>query len=139
MGKFSFPKVREYNFASLEQFVCDICEEFQEGSEIEIAVSADEAQDYITAIMATGKFRPQSIDYGTLEINGYDKEYLITLTHIEGGELFVEKAWNDKWNRYASGESYMTDIAFISQDVSKTLYDQYVDEGFNIVLYNIED
>ena len=139
MGKFSFPKVREYNFVSLEQFVCDICEEFDDGNEIEIIVSADEAQDYITAIMATGKFRPELIEYGTVDMIGYDKEYYISLTHIDGYELYMDKCWSDKCNKYIFNDGSITDIAFISQDVSKTLYDEAVDSGLNIVLFDIED
>lgn len=140
MGKFSFPKVREYNFVSLEQFVCDICEEFDDGNEIEIIVSADEAQDYITAIMATGKFKPELIEYGTVDMIGYVDEYLISLVHIDdSAELFVEKAWSDKHCRYVINDPSIIDICFISQDVSEKLYEKYVDEGFNIVLFNMED
>lgn len=139
MGKFSFPKVREYNFVSLEQFVCDICEEFQEGNSVDILVSCDEAQDFITAIMTTGKFRPQMIEYGLPIMDGYEDEYIISLSHFEDGELFVEKAWSNKWDKYIIGDPSITDICFISQDVSEKLYDKYVDEGFNIIHFNIED
>ena len=137
MGKFARPKVREYSFVSLEQFVCDICEEVDEGYNIDIFVSCEEAQDYITAIMATGRFRPQSIEYGTPEMIGYEDEYIISLSR--DGELFIEKAWSDKCDKYIIGDPSVTDIVFISQDVSKTLYDQAVDSGLNIVHFDIED
>lgn len=139
MGKFARPKVREYEFVCLEQFVCDICEEVDEGYNIDIFVSCAEAQDYITAIMATGRFKPQCIEYGTVDMIGYDKEYYISLTHIDGGELYMEKCWNDKCNKYIFNDGSITDIVFISQDVSKVLYDQAVDSGLNIVLFDIED
>lgn len=139
MGKFARPKVREYEFASLEQFVCDICEEFNEGYDLDILVSCEEAQDYITAIMATGKFKPQMIDYGLPIMDGYEDEYIISLSHFDDGELFVEKAWSDRWDKYIVPDAGVSDVTFVSENVSKTLYEDAVNAELNIVLFKMED
>lgn len=78
MGKFVKPRVQEYAFVNLEQMICDICEEFDSGSEVEIAVTSDESAGVIMALMATGKFKPYIIDYDAAD---YLDEYLIVLSH----------------------------------------------------------
>lgn len=139
MGKFSIPKVREYDFATLEKMVDDICEEFEEGSDIEVIVSADEAQAYITAIMTTGKFRPNIIEFDLPMVNGYEGEYTISLIHIDDGELFVEKTWNEKSCKYIVDDSDFIDVTFVSQNVSKTLFDQIADTKTNVILFDIKN
>lgn len=136
MGKFVKPRVQKYTFVNLEQMICDICEEFDSGSEVEIAVTSDESAGVIMALMATGKFKPYIIDYDAAD---YLDEYLIVLSHDgEDNDIYVEKSKLDN-GEYACGDSYMTDIAFVSDAVNHKLYDTYIKERVNIVLYNIED
>ena len=137
MGKFVKPRVQDYTFVNLEQMICDICDEFDEKHDIDIVVTSNESQDVITALMATGKFRPCMIDYSHSEFNEYDAEYIISLYHFDEGELWVEKALCDNGN-YKSGDASMVSIAFMSDSVSKKLYNKYENEGHSIVLYNIE-
>ena len=136
MGKFVKPRVQEYTFVNLEQMICDICDEFDSGSEVEIAVTSDESAGVIMALMATGKFKPYIIDYDAAD---YLDEYAIFLTHNDGDdEIYINKAKLGN-GRYVCGEPYLTDVVFISDSVKEKLRSQYETEGHNIVLYNIED
>ena len=67
-------------------------------------------------------------------------EYYLALTTVDGeAVMFVEPAYSEKHNRYIHCSPECSDITFISAGVSTTLYDKFVDEGFNTVLFDIED
>lgn len=137
MGKFS-RNSREYSFVSLEEMISDVMQEYNDKNDITIVLSYDEVPSLITALISTGKFTPQSLDWAYPEVNGYDKEYSISLMCSDGRELYVEKCWNEEKDIYYNsvGEA---DICFVSQNISKTLYDKICDEGGNIILFDIDD
>lgn len=138
MGKFS--RNREYTFASLEEIISSIVEEFDDGQNIDIALPWDETSEFIMALISTGKFMPYDIEYAHPDINNYYMEYYLSLTIIDGDAvMFVEPAYSEKYNRYIHCCPECSDITFISVGVSTTLYDKFVDEGFNTVLFDIED
>ena len=137
MGKFS--RNREYTFASLEEMITDIVEHFDEGMDIDIVLTWEETQNFITALISTGKFIPYDIEYAYPEVNGYSKEYQIALMKSDiGNIMFVEPIWCEKNGKYLNGDPACVDISFISMDVSKELYDKYVKDGYNIVLFDID-
>lgn len=137
MGKFS-RNSREYSFASLEEMISDVIQEYNDKNDITIVLSYDEVPSFITALISTGKFTPQLLDWAYPEINGYEKEYSISIMNLDGGEIYLEKCWMEDKNMYynAIGED---DICFVSQSVSKTLYDKICDDDGNIILFEIED
>ena len=138
MGKFS--RNREYTFVSMEEFISSVVEEFDDGQSIDIALPWDETSEIITALISTGKFTPYDIEYAHPDINDYYMEYYLALTTVDGeAMMFVEPAYSEKHNRYIHCSPECSDITFISAGVSTTLYDKFVDEGFNTVLYDIED
>lgn len=138
MGKFS--RNREYTFASLEEIISSIVEEFDDRQNIDIALPWDETSEFIMALISTGKFMPYDIEYAHPDINGYYMEYYLSLTMVDGeAVMFVEPAYSEKYNRYIHCCPECSDITFISAGVSTTLYDKFVDEGFNTVLFDIED
>ena len=138
MGKFS--RNREYTFASLEEIISSIVEEFDDGQNIDIALPWDETSEFIMALISTGKFMPYDIEYAHPDINGYYMEYYLSLTIVDGeAVMFVEPVYSEKYNRYIHCCPECSDITFISAGVSTTLYDKFVDEGFNTVLFDIED
>lgn len=138
MGKFS--RNREYTFVSLEEIISSIVEEFDDGQNIDIALPWDETSEFIMALISTGKFMPYDIEYAHPDINGYYMEYYLSLTIVDDeAVMFVEPAYSEKYNRYIHCCPECSDITFISAGVSTTLYDKFVDEGFNTVLFDIED
>lgn len=139
MGKFAPKRINEYNFTSLEELVCDVMQEFEEGNNITIVLTVDEVPDYLTAFLSTGKIKPFDIDWAYPDVNGYGREYYFTLTHLDDDVVFVEKAYDSDKCRYIDDCPDVTDIMFISVDVSKTLFDKCVNDGHNIVLFDIEE
>lgn len=137
MGKFS-RKPREYSFVSLEKMISDVVQEYNDKNDITIVLAYDEVPSFITALISTGKFTLQSLEWAYPEINGYEKEYSISIMNLDGGEIYLEKCWMEDKNMYcnAIGED---DICFVSQSVSKTLYGKICDDNGNIILFEIED
>ena len=87
MGKFS--RNREYTFASLEELILSVVEEFDDGADINIVITWEDVSKYLTALISTGKFSPYSIEFCYPDMNGYSYEYLISINHFENNALFV--------------------------------------------------
>ena len=134
MGKFS--RNREYTFKDFDDFLVNVLTEFDEGAEIDIIVPYDVVDKYIKAFVESD-IKIASIDYAIPEINGYDKEYIITLSHLDDC-LYVEPAYNEEHERYLSIYSYDAQIAFISTDITMKFYEELIDSGLNTVLYEFE-
>ena len=134
MGKFS--RNREYTFKDFDDFLVNVLAEFDEGAEIDIIVPYDVVDKYIKAFVESD-IKIASIDYAIPEINGYDKEYIITLSHLDDC-LYVEPAYNEEHERYLSIYSYDAQIAFISADITMKFYEELIDSGLNTVLYEFE-
>lgn len=138
MGKFT--RNREYTFANLEEMITDIVETFDEGQDINVVLSWEEVPKFLVSLFGTGKFEPYDITWSNPEINGYTAEYCISLCHFpDKNVIFVEQEYNEEQGRYIDGDPAATDIAFISVDVSTLLYDKYVTDRFNTVLFDIEN
>ena len=134
MGMFS--RNREYTFKDFDDFLVNVLAEFNEGAEIDIIVPYDVVDKYIKAFVESD-IKIASIDYAIPEINGYDKEYIITLSHLDDC-LYVEPAYNEEHERYLSIYSYDAQIAFISADITMKFYEELIDSGLNTVLYEFE-
>lgn len=138
MGKFS--RNRECTFTSLEEMVTDIIETFDDGQDINIVLSWKEVSKFLVPLFATGKFQPYDITWSKPEINGYAGEYCISLCHFsDENPIFVEQEYNEEHGKYVDGDPNITDIAFISMDVSTSLYNKYITDGFNTVLFDIKE
>ena len=135
MGKFS--RNREYTFKNFDDFVINVLAEFDEGAEIDIIVPYEVVDKYIKAFIESD-IKVYSIDYAIPEINGYCKEYIITLSHLGEDCLFVEPAYNEEHERYLSVYSDDVQIAFISADITMKFYEELIDSGLNTVLYEFE-
>lgn len=138
MGKLLDLKVVERNYPTLESLICDIVDEFGDSiSEyycISIAVTSDEVPDMITALLSTGKFKPDVLDYNSID---YDCEYHISIDNQ--GSLYIEKAWNEIYNNYTSIEYTENKYVLVSDMISST-YFKTINDGDNfIILYHIED
>ena len=134
MGKFS--RNREYTFKDFDDFLVNVLTEFDEGAEIDIIVPYDVVDKYIKAFVESD-IKIASIDYAIPEINGYDKEYIITLSHLDDC-LYVEPAYNEEHERYLSIYFDNVQIAFISADITMKFYEELIDSGLNTVLYEFE-
>lgn len=139
MGKFSPIKITEYNFSSLKEMITDILAEFDDNAEsktfsIEIALTSEETPYFINAILSTGRFTPEFIEYDKYDYSG---EYAISLAN-DGG-FWVSKSWSDTHEKYFPIESDLTNIVFVSQDISKQYFDVINDGTNNIVLFDIDD
>lgn len=136
MGKFT-RAYNEYSFDSIAEFVIDVVEEYESGSNIDIIVSCNELPDLLVAFLGTNKFVPYFVEYGIPEMDGYNREYLLSLSHLDDDAIFVEKEWRENTG-YILGVSETSDVLFMSQDISKTLFDKRLEEGYNVVLFDIE-
>ena len=134
MGMFS--RNREHTFKDFDDFLVNVLTEFDEGAEIDIIVPYDVVDKYIKAFVESD-IKIASIDYAIPEINGYDKEYIITLSHLDDC-LYVEPAYSEEHERYLSIYSYDAQIAFISADITMKFYEELIDNGLNTVLYEFE-
>lgn len=141
MGKFIPEKVREYNFVSLEDFVCDVVKEFDSIankddddnlSSIGFVVTTDEAKELIPALFATGKFIPTYLDFDDID---YCSEYYISL--LSDGSFWVEKSWSEEHNKYSPiiGDN----VIFVSENISQNYFNVINDDENFIVLYDIEE
>ncbi len=141
MGKFNFSKTIEHTFKNYTEFVNDIIDEYNTGKDIEIAVTWEQVPEILRGIVSKANVLLYDIDFAYPEINGYNKEYLISLCHglVDGKDdaLFVERAFNDDLEKYLSIEDCDNTTAFVSQDVNIGLYGRFVDEKFNIVLFDV--
>lgn len=138
MGKFS--RNRKYTFVSLEELISSVIEEFNEGSDIRIVLPWEEVNDILTAVISTGKFKINLLDYELPEMGNYVYEYCITLSHLDSNALFIEKIYNCEKNRYITFcNDVGDDIVFISDGILKVCYDHITDSGCYTVLFNIEE
>lgn len=136
MGKFSRNRVIEYNFASLEEMICDIIAEFKdttfENFGIGLALTDEEVPEFLVALMSTGRFKPEYLEYEKCDYCG---EYHISL---DNDELWLSKAWSDRYNHYIPIDSDLNNIVFVSKDITEE-YLNTINDGKNfIVLFDIE-
>ena len=135
MGKFS--RNREYIFANFNELINDILIEYRDGAEIDIAVPYDDVNRFILEFLSKG-IKPKLISYAIPEISDYNKDYIISLCHIDGDSLFVEPAYDEKHEIYIGFSPFDTHISFVSKDISMDLFQHIKDSGLNTVLYDIE-
>ena len=137
MGKFS--RNREYTFVSLEELISSVIEEYNDGANVDIVLPCGEVNDILVALISTGKFKLYCVDFGLPEMDGYDYEYSISLSHLDDDSLFVEKVYGADKDDYITFCSDITDVVFVSAGVTKVCYDSIVRDGCNTVLFEVED
>lgn len=135
MGKFSCN--REYTFANFDELVEDILTEFRDGAEIDIVIPYDYVNRFLSEFLSKG-ITAKLINYAIPEISDYNKDYIISLCHIDGESLFVESAYDENHEIYIGFSPFDTHISFISKDISMDLYQHIKDCGLNTVLYDFE-
>lgn len=138
MGKFISPKVREHRFSSLEEMICDICDEFKDIKDdvsIGICLTKEEVPKILVALLSTGKFTPMWLEY-----EGGDDYYLeYHLTVESNGDLYLSKSWSEDREKYYNCLTELDTITFVSQDISKELYDILEKEHSELILFEIEE
>lgn len=139
MGKFAPKKLIEYNFASLEEFISSVVEEFDDGNDVDIVVPWDDVDKLMIALISTGRFTPYYVNFGHPEMDGYGYEYSISVNHFENNALFVEPIYNIDKGEYNTFCSEATDVLFASADVSKMCYNQIVSDNCYAVIFTIDD
>ena len=137
MGKFS--RNRQYTFVSMEELISSVIEEYNDGANVDIVLPCGEVNDILVALISTGKFKLYCVDFGLPEMDGYDYEYSISLSHLDDDSRFVEKVYGTDKDDYITFCSDITDVVFVSAGVTKVCYDSIVRDGCNTVLYDIED
>ena len=137
MGKFS--RNREYTFVSLEELISSAMEEYNDGANVDIVLPWQEVNDILVALISTGKFKLYSVDFGLPEMDGYDYEYSVSLSHLSDDSLFVEKIYRTDKDDYITFCSEATDITFVSAGVPSVCYDSIIEDGCYTIHYDIED
>lgn len=126
----------EYDFVSLEEFVCEVMKSFTNGSEnIDIVLTQQEVQKYLVAFLSTGKLNPVSINWSCADYNEYGREYYFSLFHFDDDELFVEPVFVDDKFMKADTESIILVSDKIKLDTYKILKKNYD----KVILFSIED
>lgn len=138
MGKFISPKVRKHIFSSLEEMICDICDEFKDIKDdvsIGMCLTKEEVPKILVALLSTGKFTPMWLEY-----EGGDDYYLEYHLTVEGnGDLYLAKSWSEDHGKYYNGLTEIDTITFVSLDISKELYDILEKEHSELILFEIEE
>lgn len=137
MGKFS--RNREYTFVSTEELISSVIEEYNDGAEVDIVLPWEEVNDILVALISTGKFKLYFVDFGLPEMDGYEYEYSVSISHLDDDYLFVEKVHRTDKDKYLTFLNDAVSVTFVSAGVSRVCYDSIVDDGCNTVLYDIED
>lgn len=120
----------------MEELVYDITKSFDDGNkDIDFVLTVDEVQDFLTAFLSTGKFKPVSIEWSKPDISGYDREYYFTLCRFDGNEIFVEPVYNED-KLVGIGDD---NIILISAGVKVDTYAKLVKDYNNVILFDIED
>lgn len=141
MGKFNFGKTIEHTFKDNVEFANDIIDEYNTGKDIIIAVTWGKVPEIIRGVLNKTEIIPYDIDFAYPEINGYSKEYIISLCHDildDNDILFVEQAFSDKLEKYVLVEGDDNTTVFVSQNTNTSLYKQFVEGNSNIVLFDVE-
>ena len=131
-------KVSKYDLATLEGIVCDIAKAIKNKKSdylgIGIAVTYNEIPDMITALLSTGLFVPDYLDYTN---NNYRGEYYIFVD--SDGYLSLEKAWSEEECEYIPIDYTINNFVFVSSSISQRYFDA-IHDGMNfIVLYDLEE
>ena len=124
--------VKEYEFVSLEELVCDVVDAFKEEDmyDLTLVVSSDEVQDYLTSFVSTGIFKPVMIDFDTYD--GFD--YTITLLKYCGkAEILIERYRDNVENIIDDDSDFM-----VSNSVKTSTYKKILKKNSDFILYNIE-
>lgn len=98
-------------------------------------LTVDEIQDFLTAFLSTGKFKPASIEWSKPDISGYDREYYFSLCRFDENEIFVSPVYNEDKLVGIGDDS----IILISAGVKLGTYAKLVKDYNNVVLFDIED
>lgn len=120
----------------MEELVYDIVKSFDEGNkDIDFVLTTDEVQDFLTAFLSTGRFKPVCIDWATPEINGYSREYYFSLCRFEDNQIFVTPVYRkDKFMDIGEDS-----IILVSGKVKTSTYNKFVKEYSDVLLFDIED
>lgn len=98
-------------------------------------LTVDEVQDFLTAFISTGKFKPVFLDWATPEINEYDREYYFSLCRFDDNEIWVTPVYCE--DRFMDiGED---SIIFVSAGAKIDTYNKFVKDYNNVILFDIED
>ncbi len=141
MGKFNFSKTIEHTFKNHVEFIYDIIEEFNTGKDVVVAVTWEKVPEIIRGVLSNTRIVLYDVNFAYPEINGYSKEYLITLCHgflNDDDVLFVEQAYIEELDKYLSSGDDSDITAFVSQDMGMSLYERFVEDNCNIVLFDLE-
>ena len=125
--------VKEYEFVSLEELVCDVVDTFKEEDmyDFTLVVSSNEVQDYLTAFVSTGVFKPVMIDFDTYD--GFD--YTITLLKYCGkAEILIERYRDNVENIIDDDLDFM-----VSNSVKTSTYKKILKKNSDFILYDIEE
>ena len=131
-------KVSEYDLATLEGIVCDITKAIKNKKSdylgIGIAVADCEVADMVTALLSTGLFVPDYLDYTD---NNYRGEYYIFVD--SDGYLSLEKAWCEERCEYIPIDYTINNYVFVSSSISQKYFDTIHDDMNFIILYDLEN
>lgn len=131
-------KVSKYDLATLEGIVCDIAKAIKNKKSdylgIGIAVADYEVSDMLTALLSTGLFVPDYLDYTNYNYRG---EYYIFVD--SDGYLSLEKAWCEERCEYIPIDYTINNFVFVSSSISQRYFDTIHDGTNFIVLYDLEE
>lgn len=117
----------------MEELVYDIVKSFDEGNkDVDFVLTTDEVQDFLTAFISTGKFKPVLIDWATPEMNWYDREYYLSLCRFEDNQIFVIPVYHEDRFIDIGDDS----IILVSESIKVSTYNKFKKK--NALLFDID-
>lgn len=121
----------------MEELVYDIVKSFDDGNkDIDFVLTTDEVQDFLTAFLSTGKFKPVCVEWAESHINGYDREYYFSLCQFDDeNEMWVTPVYREDRFMGIGNDT----IVFVSESVKTSTRNKFVKEYSNVILFDIDD
>ena len=133
MTKYSDGTVQGYTFVSLEEMIFSIVDGYKKKRNIEIYAPWNETSDLIVALLSTGLFKPELLDWASKDMSGYGGEYQISINY--DGIICVEPTWDYDEEKYIHGNFYKGMMVFVSDNVDINLIDTLIDDGYYGIIY----
>ena len=124
MSNFIQNTITEMDYNSISDFATHYLEDVRDDVYVTIYADWRNTEKLISVLSTVAT--PVSIEYGRLDIVGYDKEYCVSVVNASGEEeLFVEYGYNKERQRYFNN---------IGEEDAIILIGDMSDEFMNLVL-----
>lgn len=127
----------KFKFASLDELINDICEEFDADTTGELSVgiiiTAEDVPKYLKALLSKDRFTPVWLEYNSVD---YKEEYHILLK--ANGEIWLVSTYDYDKESYYNALTTFDTVTLLSKKASKEIGNRIILEDADIVFFDIE-